>query len=255
MITVRHSLTAGMVALVVLLAALGPTVHMGLSAWGVGLACGALVSLSVARGVVQSGVGRLGPADLVTLARATLACAIAAVVAHSFLHGPSRPTVVALAVLALLLDAADGRVARRTGTTSAFGARFDGEADAFLLMVLSLYVAPSEGWWVLAIGGARYAFGAAVWLLPWMRQELPPRYWRKVVAAVQGVTLTWAAAAVAPHAVILAGLAAALALLTESFGRDVLWLWSRRAVREPSGRRGVRVDRDPVGAALSGQRP
>jgi hypothetical protein len=47
-ITLRHSLTAGMVALVLLLAALGPTVHMGLSAWGVGLACGALVSLSVA---------------------------------------------------------------------------------------------------------------------------------------------------------------------------------------------------------------
>src|SRR3712207_2942341 len=158
-----------MVALIVLLAALGPTVQLGLSAWGVGLACGALVSLSVMRGVVQSGAGRLGPADLVTLARATLACAIAAVVAHSFLHSPSRPTVVALAVLALLLDLVDGRVARRTGTSSAFGARFDGEADAFLLMVLSLYVAPSEGWWVLASGGARYACGAAGWVRPWMR--------------------------------------------------------------------------------------
>src|SRR3712207_8763021 len=79
-----------MVALVLLLAALGPTVHMGLSAWGVGLACGALVSLSVTRGVVQSGAGRLGPADLVTLTRATLACAIAAVVAHPFVHSPPR---------------------------------------------------------------------------------------------------------------------------------------------------------------------
>ena len=34
----------------------------------------------------------------------------------------------------------------------------------------------------LAIGAARYAFLAAGWSLPWMREPLPPRYWRKVVA-------------------------------------------------------------------------
>ena len=68
--------------------------------------------------------------------------------------------MVALAVPALLvLDAVDGRVARRTGTTSSFGARFDGEADAFLILVLSVYVAARLGSWVLVIGAARYAFG------------------------------------------------------------------------------------------------
>jgi phosphatidylglycerophosphate synthase len=136
--------------------------------------------------------------------------------------------LVTLAVAALLLDAVDGRVARRTGTCSAFGARFDGEADAFLLMVLSVAVAPSVGGWVLAIGSARYVFGAAGRWLPWLRRPLPPRYWRKVVAAVQGVVLTLAAAAVLPPAVVVGALVGALALLTESFGRDVLWLWAAR---------------------------
>ena len=54
--------------------------------------------------------------------------------------------------------------------------------------------------WVLAIGAARYVFLAAGWLLPWMRAPLPPRYWRKVVAATQGITLTVAAADVLPLA-------------------------------------------------------
>ena len=253
MITVRHSLSAGMVALVAMLAALGTTVHLGLVEWGVGLASGVLVFLAVARGVVLSGIRTFGPADLVTLSRATLACAIAAVVAHAFPHGASRSTLVALAVLALLLDAADGRVARRTGTSSAFGARFDGEVDAFLLMVLSVYVAHTVGWWVLGIGAARYLFAAAGWFLPWMCRELPPRYWRKVVTAVQGIALTWAAAEVSARAVVALGTAAALALLVESFGRDVLWLWVRRDRRTAVSRATSPFDREDPVAALSGQ--
>lgn len=253
MITVRHGLTAGMVVLVALLATLGTTVHLGLGAWTVGLSCGVVVFLGVASGVSQAGKHALGPADLVTLGRATLACVIAAVAAHAYPEGASRRTLVALAVLALLLDAADGRVARRTGTSSAFGARFDGEVDAFLLMVLSVYVAHLVGWWVLGIGAARYLFAAAVWVLPWMRRELPPRYWRKVVTAVQGISLTWAAAEVSPRVVVALGVGAALALLVESFGRDVVWLWSRRAAKEAVSRPRAHLDREDPVAALSGQ--
>ena len=61
-----------------------------------------------------------------------------------------------------------------------------------------------------------------------MREPLPPRYWRKVVAVTQGVVLTIAAADVLPPALIQAALFIALALLAESFGRDVWWLWSHR---------------------------
>ena len=81
---------------------------------------------------------------------------------------------------------------------------------------------------MLAIGAARYAFLVAGWLLPWMRAQLPPRHWRKVVAATQGIVLAIAAADVLPLAVTQVALLVALALLSESFGRDVWWLWRHR---------------------------
>src|SRR4029079_17222115 len=122
--------------------------------------------------------------------------------------------LVALAAISLALDLIDGWLARRTGTAVELGARFDGEVDAFLILALSVYAAPTYGMWVLAIGAARYAFLAGEWLLPWMRAPLPPRRWRKVVAAAQGIVLTVAAADVLPMALTQALLAAALVLLT-----------------------------------------
>ena len=119
-------------------------------------------------------------------------------------------------------------MARRTRTTATLGARFDGEVDAFLILVLSVYVARSMGAWVLAIGAARYAFLAAERSLPWMRAELPPRFWRKTVAATEGIVLTIAASNLLPRTATEALLVVALALLAESFGRDVWWLWRNR---------------------------
>ena len=172
-------------------------------------------------------IAQLGPADWVTLARATLAVGVAALTAASFEQPVPVTIVVSLAAIALALDAVDGWVARRTRTTR-LGARLDGEVDAFLILVLSVYVAPSAGPWVLAIGAARYAFLVAGWALPWLREPLPPRHWRKVVAATQGIVLTVAAADVLPTAVTEVALVAALALLAESFGRDVWWLLRHR---------------------------
>lgn len=224
MVTVPSGLAVSSAVLVALLAALDTALGLGVAGWGVGLMCGFVMNAAVARG----GAGALGPADLVTFTRATLACGVAALVADSFFQQSAVPTLVALTVVALVLDAVDGWVARRTRTASMFGARFDGEADAFLILVLSVYVAHALGGWVLAIGAARYAFAVAGWGLPWLRGQLPPRYWRKVVAATQGIVLTFAAASVAPRPLTYAALAVALALLTESFGRDVLWLWRHR---------------------------
>jgi hypothetical protein len=70
-----------------------------------------------------------------------------------------------------------------------------------------------------------------------MRGALPPRYWRKVVAATQGVVLVSAVADVLPRPLMAAALAASLALLIESFGRDIAWLWHHRLVR-PGHRHG-----------------
>ena len=61
--------------------------------------------------------------------------------AEAFTGADVVGVLVPLAVVALVLDLVDGRVARRTVTASAYGARLDGEADAFLILVLSVLVA------------------------------------------------------------------------------------------------------------------
>lgn len=222
----------GLIAQLLLLAALAGTVGLSGTGWVVGVACAVSMNAALNRGISRNGSDRLSPADWVTLARATLAVGVAALVAESFVEPVPVAMLVTLTVVALALDAVDGWVARRNMTASPLGARFDGEVDAFLILVLSVYVARSTGAWVLAIGAARYVFLAAGWVLPWMREPLPPRHWRKVAAATQGIVLTIAAADVLPPALMQAALVIALALLAESFGRDVWWLWSNRHVAQ-----------------------
>jgi phosphatidylglycerophosphate synthase len=230
---VRLGPSVGLLSQVMLLVAIAGTVGLTVSGWLVGIACGVGTNVALARGLGHFGAGALGPADRVTLLRATLVGAVAALMADAFVRPVAVPALVTLSVVALVLDAVDGWVARRTGTVSPLGARFDGEVDALLILVLSVYVSNSIGPWVLAIGAARYLFLVAGWLLPWMRAQLPPRYWRKTVAAIQGITLTVAAADVLPRRGTEAVLVVALGLLTESFGRDVWWL-RRESVRSPA---------------------
>jgi phosphatidylglycerophosphate synthase len=218
----------GLIAQALLLTVVAATAGLGAAGWVAGLACGITVSAALARGLARAPDHRLGPASWVTLARATLAVGVAALVADSFAGETPVALLVALAATALALDLVDGRLARRTGTTSALGARFDGEVDAFLIAALSVYVASASGAWVLAIGAARYVFGLGEWLLPWMRAPLPVRRWRKVVAAAQGIVLTVAAAGVVPQTLMQAILAAALAALAVSVGECTWWLWRRR---------------------------
>src|SRR5690348_6129469 len=184
----------GVIAQVVLMATLALIVArggtgLGAAGWLVGISCGAVTNAALARGLSVYRSDGLSPADWVTLARATLVVGVAALTAASFGQPVPVALLISLAAVAQVLDAVDGYVARRT-RTGRLGARFDAEVDAFLILVLSVYVAPSAGVWVLAIGGARYAFLVAGWLRPWLRNPLPPRYWRKVVAATQGIVLT-----------------------------------------------------------------
>lgn len=227
----------GLIAQIALLMVLAATVGLSSSGWAIGIACGMVTNATLALGLVASDADGLGPADRVTLLRATLVGGVAALTADWFSRPAPVTLLVGLSGMALILDAIDGWVARRTGTVSTLGARFDMEVDAFLILVLSVYVARSTGLWVLAIGAARYGFVAARLLFPWMRGTPPARYWCKVVAATQGIVLTIAAADVVPHVLMVAALIVSLALLSESFGREVWWLWRHRRV--DSGRIGV----------------
>jgi phosphatidylglycerophosphate synthase len=222
---VRPETVYGTLATPALLTTLSVTAGLGVAGWIVGLAAGwgttALLAVVRARGPHRA----MHPADWVTLSRALLAAGVAGLVADSFDRSVSVAALVALASVALALDAVDGQVARRTGTATALGARFDGEVDAFLILLLSIEVSRHYGGWVLVIGAARYALLVAGWVLPWLAAPLPPRYWGKVVAAVQGIVLTVAASGLLPRLVGMIAVGVALVLLLESFGRAIVWLY------------------------------
>jgi phosphatidylglycerophosphate synthase len=217
----------GLLGQIVLLTALAATVGLGPAGWLVGIGCGVVTCVALSRGLNLYRARALGPADRVTLTRATLVGGVTALTVDSLYRQVPLAVLVAVAIVALSLDFVDGRVARYTGTASALGARFDMEVDAFLLLVFSVYLSRPFGAWVLAIGAMRYAFVVAGWLLPWMRATLPPRFWRKTVAAIQGIVLVVATAGVLPWPVTAAALAVSLVLLVESFGHDIAWLWRR----------------------------
>jgi phosphatidylglycerophosphate synthase len=249
--TVRTAVL-GVVAQTALLGVLALTVGIGARGWSVGVAVGGLINVWLARSLWLAGARRLGRANLVTLARATIVSAVAALVADAATHRlPVTPTLT-LAAIALSLDAVDGWVARATRSTSSVGARFDGEVDALLILVLSVAVTRTAGWWVLAIGLWRYAFGVAGLVRPWLRGRLPFSQWRRVVAAVQGIALAVGVSGLLPLAVVIAALAVALILLTESFAQDIWWLRTQRPVpaEEPSYRRRV-AGRVATGLAIA----
>ena len=171
---------------------------------------------------------RFGPANQITTARALLVALVAGLVGE-----PRRPAIAAGAVasslLATLLDGVDGWTARRTSMASDFGARFDMEVDALLILTLAILTWQYEkaGAWVILSGLIRYLFLAAGWLIPWLRQSLPPSRRRQAICIVQivGLLLALTPAISPPASARLA--AAALLALCYSFLADTLWLSNR----------------------------
>jgi phosphatidylglycerophosphate synthase len=226
--------TVGAAAQVVLLAGLAGTVGLNAAGWAVGLVFAVALRSLLQHGLRASRRAVLGPADHVTLVRTVLVGGVTALAVVGLTSPVPLAVVVGLTAVALALDGVDGQVARRTGTASPFGARFDMEVDAFLILVLSVLLVRPVGVWVVAIGLMRYAFVVAGRALPWLNAALPPRFSRKVVAALQGTVLVVAVAGVLPAAVTVAAVAAALAALCWSFGRDVGWLARQRPRRSPA---------------------
>jgi phosphatidylglycerophosphate synthase len=171
---------------------------------------------------------RFGAANYITTIRAVLTAALAWLVTMP----PSSETAWIAgwtAGVVAALDGLDGWLARRTGLASAFGARFDMETDAALLLVLSglAWRHDKAGVWVLLIGLMRYLFVAAGAIFPWLTGPLTPTRRGKTVAVVQMVTL--AVVLVLPRSVAMIAAATALALLVWSFAIDVGRLWRARS--------------------------
>ena len=165
---------------------------------------------------------RLGPANRVTMIRAMLVALIGGLIGE-----PGTPPVVAatigLTALVTVLDGVDGWLARRSGVSSAFGARADMETDALLVLVLSVLIWQhgKAGGWILVGGLLRYAFAASGWLLPWMAGQLSPTLRARAINVCHVVGLSVALAPFVRPPASSTIVAATLALLTWSFAVDV----------------------------------
>ncbi len=174
----------------------------------------------------------VGVANRVTLVRSTLVMPVAALTPYSTVLGDRAYWCIILAgTVALMLDGVDGWLARRTGTCTDFGGRYDMELDAFFMLALSVLVWRSNkvGAWVLFIGVLRYLFVAAARVWPALRRELQPSWRRKTICVVQGLALLACLGPGVPPALASAGAAGALVLLTYSFAVDI-----RRLVADSS---------------------
>lgn len=176
---------------------------------------------------------RFGPANQVTTARLALVCAVAALAGEA----KAAPTaadgfawmVAVMAIAVAVLDGVDGRLARNTGMSSAFGARFDMETDALLIMALSVL---AWEWgkadaWILLAGLMRYLFVAASYVWPWLGGELFVSVRRKTICVLQimGLTALLLPFVQPPQSTWLA--IALVVTLGYSFLADSIWLWQR----------------------------
>ena len=150
--TIRLAAILGLLATAALLGVVSATAGLGIAGWIAGLATGSAATTLLVTARMRSDQPTIHPADWVTLTRAVLIAGVGGLVADSFSGPVSITALVTLSTVALVLDAVDGQVARRTGTATPLGARFDAEADAFLILLLSIYVSQAYGGWVLVIG-------------------------------------------------------------------------------------------------------
>lgn len=169
-----------------------------------------------------------GAANTVTTLRAGMVCLLAGpcVAESTSFDSGLLWSLAALILLILGLDGVDGYFARQRATVSPFGARYDMEVDAALILVLSLValVLGKAGAWVLLIGLMRYVFLLAQWLAPRLRAELAPSMRRKVICVLQvaSLGLMVTPVLVPPASGWLA--AGCLGALVYSFGIDVFHL-------------------------------
>lgn len=185
-----------------------------------------VISLAAGMGLVRHYAHpSLGACNVVTLLRS----ALVSVLMGAIVVPPSTDTAAwilcGLAVLALSMDGLDGWLARRTGLSSGFGARFDMETDALLGAVLSIILwQTGTPLIVLLLGFMRYIFVVATWIWPWLSAPLPDNMRRKTVCVIQIAALIILLVPVLPAALFTLILWGATLTLGWSFALDIAQL-------------------------------
>lgn len=216
----------------------GLSALVGLPVMALLAALGVQAALSVLLWLHWPDRGRsLGPANHVTLGRAALVSLLAGAVLVPSWAQQQAWLLAGIAGTALLLDGVDGWVARRWRCASAFGARFDMELDAFLMLVLCMHLLSmgKAGPWVLAIGLMRYGFVLAMRRWPWLDAPLPDSRRRKLVCVWQVASLLLCLLPLVGPTLATGLLGLALGLLAGSFALDVRWLYRSGASLRVAG--------------------
>jgi len=224
----------------VVLSALMVAERAGLTATLGAAAIYGAVAIAVLRGLATHAPHRrFGAANAITLVRAGCAAVLAGVALEALLGGEASRLAAgdswawALAfgaLLALLLDAVDGWLARRSGLASPFGARLDMEVDALFILAVSVLTVSTgrAGAWVLLAGLSRYLFVAAGFAFPSLAAPLAPSLRRKAVCALVGAVLVTALFPPIPADLTGILLGIGMVALIWSFGVDTVWLLSNR---------------------------
>ncbi len=168
---------------------------------------------------------RFGRANAVTLVRWMLTAFLLSIVGAA--DSQALPWLcVGVAGAALALDGIDGWLARRYKEMSSFGARFDMEIDALLILALTALVWRFDraGAWVMVGGLLRYGFVAFGYAFAWLQRPLPASKRRQTVCVIQIVSLLLSLAPITPAMLApwIAGLG--LLALSASFAIDAFWL-------------------------------
>lgn len=204
---------------------------LGWAGWGT-----ALLVFAAAASIVLAHLPplpRFGAANTVTAARAAAVALLFGVWAGAAWGGRGFDPallwlLVAIASCALAADGIDGWLARKYGTESRFGARFDMETDAGIVLALALlvHVSGRAGAFVLLSGALRYLFVAAGRIVPALARPLAESWRRKAICVAQVTLLIAALAPPVPQEAAQALAALGLALLVYSFAADGVALLS-----------------------------
>lgn len=216
----------GSLALLLFGYGLSPVLHSPM-AWALAILTYTLIGALIVRFWPH---GALGWANRVTLLRSALVALVAGGLAADLSAAGHWPWL-GLATVALLLDGVDGFVARRAHCQSAFGARFDMELDALLILLLSVALIAHAGLgpWVLLIGVMRYAFVLAGRGYPWLKAPLFASRRRKAVCVWQVSALLLALTPLTSGTMAAILALSALLTLMYSFAVDVHWLYRQRS--------------------------
>ncbi len=105
----------------------------------------------------------------------------------------SNITLFVIFNFVILLDGLDGFIARKLNQCSEYGERFDSEADAQLVYLLSWihFANGTVDWWILIPGMMRYLYQLFFFWVP-SNSKFPPKKFRATVAVIFFFSLSFA---------------------------------------------------------------